>query len=400
MDREVSSLPSNHSSTASPVYNDVDEGLPIDLGAMWDALWSNKVLLAIGLLMGAICSVGFAWMQPVYFTAQVRIMPPGSQSSGGAQAALLGALGGLGGGAASALGIKSPGELYVGLLKSRTIADELISKFDLKKSYETKTMQETRTALTTLSKVASGKDGIITIDVEDQDPKRAADMANGYFNALQSMMQRMATTEAGQRRLFFENQLKQAKNQLTDAEEAFKGMQQKTGVLQLDAQGKVAIESVARIRAAISAKEVELAAVRQFATPENPQYQRPATELAALRGELLKLERAQTGGGDDKSARKLTDSGVDYVRRLRDLKYAEAMFELMAKQFEFARVDEARETASLQLIDTAVVPELKSRPKRGLVVVGGLFLTLMLLVAFVLFKTRKEWYKSEALAKV
>ena len=272
----------------NPPVQPTDDELPIDLGAMWEAVWSHKIVLALGLLLGAVGSVIFAFMQPVYYTAQVKVMPPTSQSGGGSAAMLaaLGGLGGLGGGAASALGIKNPGDLYVGLLKSRSISDAMIEQFNLKEVYKEKTLQETRTELQALTKAASGKEGIITIDVDDQDPKRAASMANAYFKALQDMMQRMATTEAGQRRLFFENQLKQAKNNLTDAEEGFKGMQQKTGVLQLDAQGKVAIESVARIRAAIAAKEVELAAIRQFATPENPQYQRPATELTALRGEI------------------------------------------------------------------------------------------------------------------
>jgi capsule polysaccharide export protein KpsE/RkpR len=238
---------------------------------MWKAILSKKRLLISGTLLGLIASTIAAFLQPIYFSAQVRIMPPGSQTSGGAQAALLGALGG---GAASALGIKNPGDLYVGLLKSRTIADEMIAEFKLKDLYGQKTLQSTRMLLASTTKVASGKDGIITIDVEDQSPERAAKMANAYFVALQKMMQRMATTEAGQRRMFFENQLKQAKNQLTDAELGFKNMQQSTGVLQLDAQGKVAIESVARVRAAISAKEVELASIRQFATQENPEYQR------------------------------------------------------------------------------------------------------------------------------
>jgi tyrosine-protein kinase Etk/Wzc len=378
---------------SQPNHHSVDEQdeLPINVKAMWAAVISKKRLLALWVGVGALVSLGFALIQPVYFTAQARIMPPGGQS-GGAQAAILGALGGVGGGAASALGIKSPGDLYVGLLKSRTVADDIIAEFKLKELYEQKTLQETRLTFAAMSKISSGKDGIITIEVDDQSPDRAAKLSNAYFAALQKMMQRMATTEAGQRRLFFENQLKQAKNQLTDAELGFKNMQQTTGVLQLDAQGKVAIESVARVRAAISAKEVELASVRQYATPENPEYQRRANELSALRGELTKLERAQTGAGEsDKNTHKFTDSGVEYVRRLRELKYAESMFELMAKQFEFARVDEARETASLQLVDEAVVPELKSRPKRGLIVVAGIFLSLLLALAFILFKSKASW---------
>jgi uncharacterized protein involved in exopolysaccharide biosynthesis len=370
-----------------------DDEMPINISAIITALLTHKLWLLIILTIGIAVAVVVALLQPKYFNAQIRLMPPTSNSGSG-QAALLGALGGAGG-AASMLGIKTPGDLYVGLLKSRSISDHLIAKFSLKEAYKIKTAQNTRQQLSSLTKVISGKDGIINIDVEDQDPKRAAAIANEYFSALQTMMQRMAVTEAGQRRSFFETQLKQAKNQLTDAEEAFKMMQQTTGVLQLDTQGKVAIEAIAKIRAAISAKEVELASLRQYATPENPDYQRKSIEMDALRNESSKLERSQTGDANQAanlgSNKKLTDSGMDYARRLRDLKYAETVFELLAKQFEFARLDESRDVASLQLIDEAIVPELPSRPNRTLLVLAGSLFSLLFAVAIVLLKTRKQW---------
>jgi tyrosine-protein kinase Etk/Wzc len=370
-----------------------DDEMPINISAIITVLLTHKLWLLIISTIGIAVAVVVALLQPKYFNAQIRLMPPTSNSGSG-QAALLGALGGAGG-AASMLGIKTPGDLYVGLLKSRSISDHLIAKFSLKEAYKIKTAQNTRQQLSSLTKVISGKDGIINIDVEDQDPKRAAAIANEYFSALQTMMQRMAVTEAGQRRSFFETQLKQAKNQLTDAEEAFKMMQQTTGVLQLDTQGKVAIEAIAKIRAAISAKEVELASLRQYATPENPDYQRKSIEMDALRNESSKLERSQTGDANQAanlgSNKKLTDSGMDYARRLRDLKYAETVFELLAKQFEFARLDESRDVASLQLIDEAIVPELPSRPNRTLLVLAGSLFSLLFAVAIVLLKTRKQW---------
>ena len=370
-----------------------DDEMPINISAIITALLTHKLWLLIISTIGIVAAVIVALLQPKYFNAQIRLMPPTSNSGSG-QAALLGALGGAGG-AASMLGIKTPGDLYVGLLKTRSISDHVIAKFSLKEAYKIKTAQNTRLQLASLTKVVAGKDGIINIDVEDQDPKRAAAIANEYFYALQNMMQRMAITEAGQRRLFFETQLKQAKNQLTDAEEAFKMMQQTTGVLQLDTQGKVAIEAIARIRAAISAKEVELASLRQYATPENPDYQRKSIEMDALRNESSKLERSQTGDANQVANlgnnKKLTDSGMDYARRLRDLKYAETVFELLAKQFEFARLDESRDVASLQLIDEAIVPELPSRPNRTLLILAGSLFSLLFAVAIVLLKTRKQW---------
>ncbi len=380
----------NALNTHSAAY---DDEMPINISAIITALLTHKLWLLIISTIGIVAAVIVALLQPKYFNAQIRLMPPTSNSGSG-QAALLGALGGAGG-AASMLGIKTPGDLYIGLLKSRSIIDHVIAKFSLKEVYKIKTAQNTRLQLANLTKVVAGKDGIINIDVEDQDPKRAAAIANEYFYALQNMMQRMAITEAGQRRLFFETQLKQAKNQLTDAEEAFKMMQQTTGVLQLDTQGKVAIEAIARIRAAISAKEVELASLRQYATPENPDYQRKSIEMDALRNESSKLERSQTGDANQVANlgnnKKLTDSGMDYARRLRDLKYAETVFELLAKQFEFARLDESRDVASLQLIDEAIVPELPSRPNRTLLILAGSLFSLLFAVAIVLLKTRKQW---------
>lgn len=380
----------NALNTHSAAY---DDEMPINISAIITALLTHKLWLLIISTIGIVAAVIVALLQPKYFNAQIRLMPPTSNSGSG-QAALLGALGGVGG-AASMLGIKTSGDLYIGLLKSRSIIDHVIAKFSLKEVYKIKTAQNTRLQLVNLTKVVAGKDGIINIDVEDQDPKRAAAIANEYFYALQNMMQRMAITEAGQRRLFFETQLKQAKNQLTDAEEAFKMMQQTTGVLQLDTQGKVAIEAIAKIRAAISAKEVELASLRQYATPENPDYQRKSIEMDALRNESSKLERSQTGDANQAtnlgSNKKLTDSGMDYARRLRDLKYAETVFELLAKQFEFARLDESRDVASLQLIDEAIVPELPSRPNRTLLILVGSLFSLLCAVAIVLLKTRKQW---------
>lgn len=367
----------------------------INIAAIIKAVLMYKWWLFIISVIGIIASISITLLQPKYFNAQTRIMPPMGGSNSG-QYAILGALGGAG--AASMLGIKNPGELYVGLLKSRTIADQIIAKFALKTVYKIKTAQKTRIHLANLTKITAGKDGIISIDVEDKDPKRAVAIANEYFYALQKLMQSISVTEAGQKRLFFETQLKQAKNQLIDAEESFKNMQQDTGVLQLDAQGKVAIEAIAKMRAAISAKEVELASVRQYATNENPDYQRKISEMLALRNELSKLERDQTGKTSDTvqanvndSGKKLTDFGVEYARRLRDLKYAETIFELLSKQFESARLEESRESSVVQLIDEAVIAELPSRPKMALLIAMGSFFSIIFAIFIVLLKTRKQW---------
>lgn len=322
--------------------------------------------LVLGLpFAAAVLAAVISLLMPNIYTATARILPP--QQSQSTAAAMLGQLGALAGVAGSSLGIKNPNDLYVGMLKSRTVADALIDRFKLMERYEKETRVETRKALGTHSAISAGKDGIIAIEVDDEDPKFAAELANAYVDQLHRLNQSLAVTEAAQRRLFFERQLQQTKDRLAQAEIELNKVQQATGVVQLDAQGKATIEAVAALRARIAVKEVELGAVRTFATEQNPDYQRLAQELAGLRAQLARFER-----GDETSALpsagKLTEAGLDYVRKLREVKYQETVFELLARQFEAAKLDEARNASLIQVLDKAVPPDRKSKPKRSLIV--------------------------------
>jgi uncharacterized protein involved in exopolysaccharide biosynthesis len=314
------------------------------------------------------------------YTGVAKVLPP--QQNQSTAAMLLGQLGGLAGIAGGSLGLKNPSDLYVGMLKSRTIADRLIERFDLQRAYECDTMVETRKALADSSNIAAGKDGLITIEVDDEDPKRAAAIANAYVEELDKLTQTLAITEAAQRRLFFERQLQQAKEGLAEAEVALKVTQEKTGLIKLDDQGKAIIEAVATLRAQISAKEVEVRSMRTFATEQNPEYMRSQQQLAALRAELMKLERAQISGGGDilLPTGKVPEAGLEYVRKYRDVKYHEAIFELLAKQFELAKIDEAKEVAIIQVVDQALAPDRKSKPKRALIVIIATFVAGLIAV--------------------
>jgi uncharacterized protein involved in exopolysaccharide biosynthesis len=234
-------------------------------------------------------------------------------------------------------------------------------------------MVETRNRLADRTLLVAGKDGLISVGFDDEDPKRAADVANAYVEELDKLTQMLAVTEAAQRRLFFERQLKQAKTDLSIAEVALQVTQEKTGLIKLDDQGKAIIEAVAGLRAQISAKEVELRAMRTFATEQNSDYVRTENQLAALRAELMKLERAQISGGGNVllPTGKVPQAGLEYLRKLRDVKYFETMFELLARQLEAAKIDEAREAAVIQVVDRAVPPDRKSRPNRALIVVAA-----------------------------
>jgi tyrosine-protein kinase Etk/Wzc len=329
----------------------------------------HRKLLLLLPLAAAIAAAGISLLIPNIYAGTTKILPP--QAGQTASAMLLTQLGGLAGLAGSSLGIKNPNDLYVGILKSRTVADKLIERFGLQQLYDQKTRQETRRALEKRTSIAHGRDGIITIQFEDEDPKRAASVANGYVEELYALTQALAVTEAGQRRLFFEEQLKLTKEALADAEVALKRTQETTGLIKLDEQGRAIIEAVAGLRAQITAKEVQAGAMRAFATQSNPDYARVQREIAGLKAELVRLERTNRLGEGDIfiPTGKVPEAGLEYIRRLRDIKYYETVFELLARQFEIAKIDEAREASIVQVLDPAVVPERKSGPHRTRIVI-------------------------------
>jgi uncharacterized protein involved in exopolysaccharide biosynthesis len=224
----------------------------------------------------------------------------------------------------------------------------------------------------------SNKDGLLHISVEDRDPKRAAEIANGYVDQFRTLSQHLAITEASQRRLFFEQELEQTKNHLADAEEALKVTEQKTGVIQLDSQAKALIESAASLRAQITAREVQIQGMQTYATAENSQLVQAQRELDSLRAQLAKLGGSEEDSGELMVPRgKVTEAGLEYVRKLRDVKYYETIFDILARQFEIAKLDEAKEGSLIQVVDPAIPPDKRSFPKRILIVIGvtvaGLF---------------------------
>ena len=307
-------------------------------------------------------------LMPNVYTGTARVVVAQQQSG---VTALLSQFGGAGPLASGMFGLKNPAELYVGMLQSRSVADALIERFQLAVLYDEDTMEETREALAYASEISSSRDGIIVIAVQDEDAARAAAMANAYVEELERISQNLAVTEAAQRRLFFERQLVAAKNQLADSEVALKLTQEETGLIQLDGQAQVIISALAALRAQIAAKQVQLGAIQAFATARNAEFVRAQEELAGLRKQLENLERSRrdAGMGDFLvSASKVPGVGLEYVRKLRDVKYHEALFELLAKQFELAKIDEAHDAAVIQVLDRAVATDKKSRPRRALIV--------------------------------
>jgi len=326
-------------------------------------------------LAAAVLAGSASLLLPNRYTATANILPP--QQSPSLATAMLGQLGALGPMAAMAqkdLGLKNPNDLYVGMLRSRTAEDALIRRFALLRVYGDKKMSDAREDLEKASSIALGKEGLLTISVEDKDRGRASQIANAYVDELRQLTQDLALTEAGQRRLFFERQLELAKNNLADAEQALKQTEQKTGLIQLDGQARAIIESVVKLRAAIAAKEVELHAMRLFSTERNPDVQLGEQQLSGMRVQLALLEKQSGGPGDgagnvEVPVGDVPEAGLQYTRKLREVKYAETIFELLAKQYEAARLDEARTAAVIQVVDPAIEPDRRSSPHRTSIVV-------------------------------
>jgi len=359
-----------------------DEITLLDLLVVLAEQWK---LLVFGPLAAGLAALGITFAMDPIFTATARILPPQQQQSTAAMVAQqLGALAGLAGAAA---GIKNPADQYVALLKSRSVADRLIERFDLLRVYDKDYLQDARKELDSNTKISAGRDGLITIDVDDEEPKRAAAIANAYVEELGELMKRLALTEAQQRRAFFEKQLEQARDGLKRAQQALAAVGVSESVLK--AEPRAAAEGVAQLKAAVTAKEVQLSAMRGYLAETSPDFRQAQQELAALRAQLARAEQSDPNGA-------ATGATQDYISRYRDFKYQETLFELMAKQYEIARLDEAREGALIQVVDAAVPPERKSRPKRALVAIVTTLVTgfVLLIAVFV----RRAWHSAAATA--
>ena len=334
--------------------------------------------------IAAVLTAILVLIMPVTFTATTSILPPRQEES--SALALLGQLGGLaslagggGGGAAGALGLKNPDDLYVGLLQSEGVMNGVIRRFDLMKVYKAKRMVDARKRLKGETKIVSEKSSLINISVEDHDAKRAAAMANAYVDELHILMSHLAVTSAAQRRVFFEQQVDQEKEKLADAEVAMEKTEMKTGIIEPQGQAQAVIVTIMQLRAQIAAREVELESLRTSATDQNPEVITLQSQIAGLRTQLADFEKghpqsAEMAGDVLTPTSEVPAASLEYLRRMRDVRYQETLFEFMVRQYEMARVDEAKQGQMIQVVDPASVPERRSWPPR----------TVLTLLAFML----------------
>lgn len=345
-------------------------------------LFDFLLVLTEGRKTIAICVLTFVALGGVFcilakptFTATALILPPQqgqSLASMMGQLSALASLTGMSSGGGNPL--KSPADMYVGILESRTISDHLISRFHLQELYKTRKMEDTRVKLKSNTRFLVGKDGLIHISVDDHDPNRASEMANGYLDELYSMNSHLAISEAAQRRVFFDQELAGERSELAVAEEDLKKTAEKTGVIHLGGQAESIIRSLATLRAQIASREVTINSMSMFATEQNPVAVRAREEINSLREQLSKLEKdprnPELSSTVGIPAGRLPEISLEYARKLREVKYHETLFELLAKQYEAARIDEAKAAPVIQVVDRAVAPDQKSGPHRALVILG------------------------------
>jgi uncharacterized protein involved in exopolysaccharide biosynthesis len=345
----------------------------ISLLDLLQVVLDNLRLLVLGPLACGLVALGISFAVLPTYTAKTQFLPPQQQQS--AAANVLASLGALGGLAGAAAGIKSPSDQYVTFLKSVSLQDALIQRFKLTEKYEVKLKTDARTALSENVRILSGKDGLISVEVDDKDPKFAAELANAHVEELRNLLGRLAVTEAQQRRMFFEKQLQLTKVNLAKADLALKSSGINSSVLKSSPAS--AVEAVARLKAGISVQEVKLGVMRNYLTDSAPEFKQALNELASLKAQLAKAEREEPAAVN----------ASDYVARYREFKYQETMFELFAKQFELAKVDESREGAVIQVLDMAQTPERNAKPKKALFVIIASMAAGFALLLFVFIRS-------------
>lgn len=352
----------------------------ISLLDLLQVIVDNLRLLVLGPLAVGLTALGISFFIPPTYTAKTQFLPPQQQQS--AAASMLASLGSLGGLAGAVGGFKNPADQYLAYMKSVTIQDALIERFNLLERYEAKTKTDARLELTGIVRAAYGKDGLISVEVDDKDPKFAAELANAHVEELGKLLGNLATTEAQQRRLFFAKQLTLAKEKLIQSEIALKATGVSGSVLKINPASAVA--AVAGLQAAVTAQEVKLGAMRGYLAESAPDFKLALSELSNLRAQLAKQEKDSPAPGST------TTKEGDYITRYREFKYHETLFELFSKQFELAKVDEAREGAVIQVLDAAQAPEKKAKPKKAMIAIFATLASGFALLLFVFVRQALE----------
>ncbi len=338
-------------------------------------IFARRKWLILGWALAALAiSLLFMLGQPTLYKATAVLMPPEQEQSSAGLLSQIGALSAFAGG--GGLGLKNPADLYVAILQTNLVADDMVNRYHLMQAYGIHDLDGAAGMLHKRSKFSAGKDGLMQVVVEDKDPKRAAELAAGYADELYRQNNRLAIGSASQRRLFFQRQLADEKDHLADAEVALKETQLSTGVLQVSGQAENILREEADLQANITNHEVQMQALLSSSTEQNPEVVRLRTELAGLRTQLTQMQKGK--GGGTLTQAQFPEAGLANIRKQRDVQYHQTLYDLLARQLEAARIDEAKASPTVQVVDPPQIPKLPSWPKAWIFVLVGLVLGTML----------------------
>lgn len=360
-------------------------------------LWNRRGFLIRVTAAGLVLAAAIAFLIPKRFTSTARLMPPDQGPENGG-VSLLAALAGKGGGTLGTLGgqllgLKTTGDLFIGILQSRTVENDLIAKFDLRKSYRDKRWDDARKDLTKRTDVSQDrKSEIITISVTDWNPQRAQQLDQEYINELNNVVTNLNTSSAHRERVFLEGRLAQVQHDLETAEKQFSQFASKNTAIDIQEQGKAMIEAGATLEGQLIAAQTELEGLRQMFTDNNVRVREAQARIDELRRELQKLGgKAGAAASEETDAssiyppiRQLPVLGVTYADLYRRTKVEEAVFETLTQEYELAKVEEAKETPSVKVLDRPDVPENKSFPPRFLIMVLGMLFSMLVAATWVL----------------
>jgi tyrosine-protein kinase Etk/Wzc len=362
----------------------------------WQVIYSRRKAIVIFCTVMVLATLCVSLLMPKIFESTATLLPQLESNTGlGMGLGSLLSSGGAGS-AAQSLGISLPGapatptDVFNAMLKSRIMADEVIRKFNLMEHYEKKTMQDTRSALEGATRIVLSKEKVIKVTVEDKDPQLAADMANFYVSNLDHLNQTLSVSKARENRKFIEQRVAETQTELVKVENALKEFQTQNRTVAIEAQSKAMIEATAMIQAQIMAQEVQLQVMGSYLSPNNPEVARVQSSIHELRKQLQTMETGKSGKDrlpGDRLRPAITSVptlALEYGRLARDLKVQETLYALLISQYEQAKLTEARDTPTVQVLDPAIPAERKSRPKiaLNLLIAGILSLLTGILWAF------------------
>lgn len=353
-----------------------------ETGRALDAFAQHWQLLVLTPLACATLAFGGSFLWTPIYKASASILPP--QQAGASSAAMsalsaLGPLASLAGGA----GVRAPADQYVALMQSRVIADEIIRQFDLMTVYEAELLTDARDRLRERTRIRyDKKDNLIFIDVEDADPHRAAKIVNRHVDELRRLTDRLSISEAQQRRAFFEKHLRETRDRMELAQRALQSSGFSQGALRTEP--KMAAETYAQLKAELVAAEIKLEVLSRSLAEGAPEVSQQKSLVASLASRLQQAERSTPARTNNRA------NEPDYVSKYREFKYQEALFDLYARQFELARVDESRDGSLIQVVDPATPPQRASRPRRLVIAAMSALISLALTAVVLVWRQARR----------